>query len=292
MLQAASVALFRHLAARRENSFLRKLRCSASGAGSRYVAYIGTAGLANRLRAHVIASAYAERTGRTLVPCWVSNKHLGCVYSDLFDSGALERIHFDTVRRVGYRKNVAAVQGDGSDYPDDLVFFKTQWQDVNSEYLLHASRPDCANFQKWFRPRAEVSLLVERTVKQWPRNVLGVHVRRGDFVTHTRQAIPQSRYIAAMERVLAEMPDRGSIFLASDASAEELQCIRDAFPGRIARNVKKPELFEGARGSLAGARGAMVDMLLLSRCSRLILTPGSTFGEFAAQVGGTPFSYA
>ncbi len=267
------------------------MRDSGSHTGSRYVAYFGCAGLANRLRAHVIASAYALRTGRILVPCWVNNEQLGCEFSDLFDFDALEGINFRTIRRVGYLKHIAAAQGDMSDYQEDLVFFKTRWQYVNLDYLLRASRPHCNSFQKWIEPRAEITSFVERSVASWPQSVLGVHVRRGDKVGEG-WGLSNSRYVAAMRRVLAEMPEGTGIFLASDASPEELQEIYDAFPGRIVPSIDRPECLEGARGSLPGARGSLVDLLLLSRASRLILTPGSTFGEFAGQISNAPVIYA
>lgn len=292
LLQKTKAALFRQLDIRRENSFLRELHDSGGCDGLRYVAYIGCAGLANRLRAHVIASVYAERTGRILVPCWSNNSHLGCAFSDLFDFDALEGINYRTVRRVDYLKHIATAQGDTLDYPENLVFFKTPWQYVNSEYLHRAARPFCDSFWRWVKPRAELLSFVERSVAPWPQNLLGVHVRRGDFVTHTGQAISQSRYIVAMGRVLAEMPEGVKIFLTSDAHAEELQEIYDAFPGRILPRIHKSAYFEGVRGSLSGARGSLVDMLLLSRASRLILTPGSTFGEFAAQMNNVPVTYA
>lgn len=284
--------MFRQLATNREGVLLRRLRDSSRQPGLRYVAYVGSAGLANRLRAHVIAGAYAERTGRILAPCWVSNKHLGCVFSDLFDPALPEGINFRTIRRVGYLKHIAAAQGEMSDYPEDLIFFKTQWQDVHSEYLLRAARPHCDSFSRWVTPKAEVSAFVEHAVALWPRQVLGVHVRRGDFVTTTGQAISLSRYVVAMGRVLSEMPEDTGVLLASDAPAEELQEIYAAFPGRILPRVFKPTFFEGVRGSLPGARGSLVDMLLLSRASRLILTPGSTFGEFAAQISNVEVIYA
>ncbi len=153
-------------------------------------------------------------------------------------------------------------------------------------------RATSGSFEKWIEPRAEIASFVEQCVAPWPQNVLGVHVRRGDFVTHTGQAISQSRYIVAMRRALAEMSDGTNIFLTSDASAEELQEIYDAFAGRVLPLIQKCSHFEGVRGSLPGARGALVDLLLLSRASRLILTPGSTFGEFAAQISNAPVMFA
>ncbi len=213
------------------------------------------------------------------------------MFSDLFDFDASEKISFRTIRRVDYLKHVDTAQGDTLDYPENLVFLKTPWQYVNSDYLLRTSR-SFSNSCEWFKPRTEVLSFVDRSVASWPLDVLGVHVRRGDFVTHTGQAISQSRYISAMERALAEMPPGASVFLASDAPAEQLEQIYDAFPGRILPYVHKPELFDGPRGSLSGARGSLVDMLLLSRVSRLVLTPGSTFGEFAAQISNTPVIFA
>ncbi len=291
LMKKARIAFFTYLAAKRESNLLKRLHSADGPTGARCIAYIGSAGLANRLRAHVISSVYAERTGRTLIPGWVVNEHLGCEFSDLFESDSPKGINFQSVRQVTYVRPLSSFQGDVSDYPEEMVFFKTQWQDLTSEYLLRAAKPYCGNFGKWFKPRSEISAFVDHCVAQWPQSVLGVHVRRGDFVPQD-QDLPESRYNAAISRALAELPDTTRILLVSDAPPEDLRAIENAFPGRVMPPIMKPEGFLGARGTLSEARGALVDMLLLSRTSMLILTPGSTFGEFAGFISNIPAVFA
>ena len=53
--------------------------------GPLYVTYDGLDGLANRLRLHFLAHAYALQSRRRLVTQWVRNENCYAGYHDLFD---------------------------------------------------------------------------------------------------------------------------------------------------------------------------------------------------------------
>lgn len=68
--------------------------------------------------------------------------------------------------------------------------------------------------------------------------------------------------------------------LATDDPAIEY-AIKERFPDRV---VVRPKVF--ARDKAAGVRDALVDLLLLSRCRRILGSHWSSFSETAAEIGG------
>eukprot|EP00775_Hariotina_reticulata_P013130 gene13130-13260_t len=84
----------------------------------------------------------------------------------------------------------------------------------------------------------------------------------------------------------------GSLFLASD-SKNVLPLMLKAMPGRLLWwNNMSMEVLAAKKHTAAGNPGteltAVMDMLLLSSCKRLVLTPASSFGYAAAGLAGTP----
>jgi len=109
--------------------------------------------------------------------------------------------------------------------------------------------------------------------------MIGVHLRRGDFVSGGR-SIPTARYNRAIETARARCPDAVGIFLATDATDAELTELVPGLPMR--------RLTYRGRESRDGLAAALVDLFVLSRTSYLVLTPMSTFGELASLPGKIP----
>ena len=91
--------------------------------------------------------------------------------------------------------------------------------------------------------------------------------------------MPLDRYITAVVSLRKRYGLESTCYVSSDASDEELMpfldrfdCIRHSHP-------------IGPRGTLAEAKEALVDMLLLSRCDYIVKTKGSSFCHVAAFLG-------
>jgi hypothetical protein len=109
---------------------------------------------------------------------------------------------------------------------------------------------------------------------------IGVHVRRGDHAQAIRQS-PIEAYEARMDALLA-MGEADSFFLATDDPAVRERLVRRYGPRLLSRDGSSD------RSTLAGMRGAVVDLWTLSRCIRLLGSSGSTFAPVAASLGGIP----
>ena len=114
--------------------------------------------------------------------------------------------------------------------------------------------------------------------------MIGVQIRRGDFVKFD-QAVKLERYINATERALAACPDAG-VFLASDGAPKELAPFLSQFSQKLNFQATVQ------RDRLEGVQDALVDLILLSKCDRLVITPLSSFGELAAKINNVECEWA
>ena len=103
-----------------------------------------------------------------------------------------------------------------------------------------------------------------------PREFIGVHVRRGDFVS-TGQELPLDYYMRGIDFARKRIGSQVPVLVFSDGEAKELNRLRDCCDV-----VFMP------------AAPALHDMLALSRASIIVGTNHSTFSEWAAFLGGNP----
>ena len=132
-----------------------------------------------------------------------------------------------------------------------------------------------------FRPSPSILAEIDALASSFAgTRCIGVHVRRGDHA-HAIRHSPVEAFEARMDALLASN-EADSFFLATDDSA-----VRD----RLAPRYGSRLLFRDGssdRSTLAGMRGAVVDLWTLSRCARLLASSGSTFAPTAAALGGIP----
>lgn len=260
-------------------------RTQATG---KYVTYLVMQGLTNRLKAHVMAAHVADRLGRVLVPVWYPTPECHATFEDLFDSpdaGWTYRTHRMLSYTVGAdiaNPGLYALHVEKA----DLLVLDLDWQYIYTEHLLNrvgGIEAFQALFARTATPQADILRRVEATVSGWDRPMIGVQIRRGDFVTF-RQAISIQAYIDATERALEQQGDAG-ILLSSDASHAELEPFLVHFGSRVAFSESR------GRGEQGGVCDALHDLLVLSRCHHLVLTPISGFGDVAARIGGVSHTW-
>ena len=263
-------------------------------------------GLANRMRAIDASLALCRRFDRPLEIVWIRDaRQINARFSDLFDpperpgvslreAALLDRLRFAPpvwrrnaklpliwqFLRFGSRRRLSvarglALQREGAIPPpfalrDRTVFLPAWWQIVPTEERY-----------AFFRPVASLRAEIDTLAGSLPSGpAVGVHVRRGDHAQSIRRS-PIEAFEARMDALLAT-ESAASFFLATDDPGVR---------ARLARRYGSLLRFrEGSsdRSSLAGMRGAVVDLWTLSRCSRVLASSGSTFAPTAAALGGIP----
>lgn len=127
-----------------------------------------------------------------------------------------------------------------------------------------------------------------------PHPVVGVHVRRGDFVegdlesydavAHRHPAVPLWWYEHAMERIVAQAPET-RFLLCCTGEPSLLAHWRKRF--RIVEvPAASPYTYKGA--DHASARHPVAELFALACCPVLLATPISSFSHWAANVLGGP----
>jgi len=123
-----------------------------------------------------------------------------------------------------------------------------------------------------------MSKQIEYETRAWAgRVVIGVHIRRTDNVW-ARENSPIELFVTAMDKELAKHPNV-CFFVASD-DIETKQCLASRYADCVMfrKDVKRRE----DRG---GCEDALIDLLLLSKTSKILGSCGSSFSVVAASIG-------
>ncbi len=264
-------------------------------------------GLANRMCAIDSSIALCRRFGRPLRIVWIrDSRQIAARFTDLFEpvhrpgvslheAGLLDRlrhappgwrrnakipllwqlVRFGVAeRRLSITRGLALQREDAVPTQfarcDRTVFLYSWWQMVPTE--------DCYSF---FSPLPSLLTEIDALASSFTGSrCFGVHIRRGDHA-HAIRHSPVETFEARMDAILAS-GEADSFFLATDDSA---------VLNRLSRRYGRRLLFRGGssdRSTLAGMRGAVVDLWTLSRCTRLLASAGSTFAPTAAALGAIP----
>lgn len=210
---------------------------------------------------------------------WIRNGHCGATFEDLFEPVFLSRAAYRTrtILRESRHANSALVCVD--DPPEDLVAFESRfWPSFDLHRLRQEERPPVEEILSELRPRPEIASEVERFAEEFPRPIVGVHIRFGDFRSLGR-AIPIERYIAAVEKIKTELGCTPTCYVASDGKSEELMSFMSKF--RCIRTN-----FSAPRHTIKGVREALIELVLLARTDVIVRTRLSSFGKLAAFWGG------
>lgn len=238
-------------------------------------------GLCNRIKTVVSGMRLRdERRRPRLVLRWPVDGDCGCPFGELFDNPfdvapSIPRSDVPDYWRLwiadgevppGFASNYAAADGRSI----DLEYHRIP------ERLRRLYAPHFAALS----PLPAIRDRVEELAAGLPADAVGVHVRRGDFRRPGRPAQNDQQFFAAMDAVLGERP--GARFLLATDSEETERLFVERYRAGVVRHPKQTR----ARDCARAIRDALVDLLLLARCSHLIGTYSSTFSEVAWWLGG------
>lgn len=263
-------------------------------------------GLANRIRAIDSALTLCRRFDRPLEIVWMRDaRQINARFSDLFEPPGQpgvrlrEASFFDRLRYAPpvWRRNAKvpflwqfarfgiserrlsvsrgfALQRAGAVPPQfarraRTVFLHVWWQIVSPE-----------DHYAFFRPIPPLRAEIQTLTAAFPSRTVGVHVRRGDHAQATRLS-PVEAFESRMDSLL-DSGEADAFFLATDDPA-----VRKHFGLRYGSRLFSRG-GSSNRATLAGMRGAVVDLWTLSHCTSLLASAGSTFAPTAASLGGIP----
>jgi hypothetical protein len=250
-------------------------------------------GLCNRLRVLVSALIVAECMGRRVGLVWRRLGHCNCRFLDLFQPSP----QFDTVpsarakaeewRRMSQFRNSAIrraliIGEDGlyerkytidvsslEAYP--VIFF----QYCHSDFIPnHFSSEEYAENVRFHLNQLVPAEQIASRLLPLPSPIIGVHIRRTDNEI-AKQTSKLDDFVTHMRRCLQERPDT-SFFLATDDPETE-STLKAAFPQIITSSKSSY-----SRSRTQAIREALVDLLLLSRCDKILGSYYSSFSDYAS----------
>ena len=237
-------------------------------------------GLCNRIKAVVSGMRLREVWGRKrLVIRWPVDADCGCAFEQLFDNAidvmsSIPRSDVPDYWRLwiaadevpkGFASNYQAEDGLSIDLEYDRIPERLQ-----RIYALHFGA---------LSPLPAIRDRVEALAERLGSQAVGVHVRRGDFRRPYRPAQNDGKFFSAMDAVLRDRPDARFALATDSEETERLFVAR--YHARIVSHAKATR----DRDQTEAIQNALVDLLLLARCSHLIGTYSSTFSEVAWWLG-------
>lgn len=259
-------------------------------------------GLGNRLRAIGSAAAIAEKSGRELVIVWQSDHHCECEFSDLFDySGEIitqsfvndankymDVYNYMEIEQGACKDKLVEISGDKHLYLRAAYTFNSPLSDWDSEN----------EFIKSLTPSKQVLSLIA------PFNVDGyiaAHIRMeaGAGLDHnTYDSVAnwtqeghdelhfwrdKSHYSAFIKRIdqLIDNDTNLKLFVATDLQ-ETYDIFQKYYGDRLV--YLKRDVFDRSKEQIIYA---LADVLLLSKCSKLLGSTWSSFSEAAMRLSDT-----
>lgn len=246
-------------------------------------------GLGNRIRCLGPALELASRHDLAVTVIWEANRFLNCPYDRLF-------VRHPNIRRVvslPFAEGLSRLLGrvlsaTGYPYLDDkkirsgaldAASFAPRTLPTYIHSCYQFGPPD-SRLGHLFPPAPEILRSVESFIPTGTP-LVGLHIRRGDNANASSFS-PLELFVQAMESELRQNPE-SKFFLASDSPSTESELTERFGPGRI---LWRPKVLD--RGAESGIVDAWIDLLLLSRCSKIYGSFYSSFSDIASRIGDCP----
>ena len=141
------------------------------------------------------------------------------------------------------------------------------------------------------RIKPDLIFAIKKFYSEINKPVIGVHIRRGDFVTasslsdfdkNSHSAIPDSWLVKSFELLRAKFPDV-NFYLSFTGKSSDYKCLLDKFPCHTL-DIKSPYGYKGPGHS--SDIHPVADLFALACCDTIIGSPGSSFSHWAANCLG------
>lgn len=253
------------------------------------------AGLGNRLRVLLSGIALGEATGRTLTMFWVRSPACGAAFRDLFIND-WPVVDVDQIPR-----ELAAVRarkprgrhkiGDLLVAPEPhLVVRSSHWLIAPERVPAHrALAGRCVELLGQLEPTSAIKDRVATFRTQHFRSrMIGVHARRGDFVTvRPDRSWNTGQILAAVDRFLIERPEAGILLCTDDGAPEPhgaptvREGVREILRARYGERLVETSPSSLDRRTPESIQDALVDLFLLRATDAFVGSLASTFSDLA-----------
>jgi hypothetical protein len=260
------------------------------------------AGLANKLRVIESVVSLAKDLQAPVEIVWVPDVQMVAHYHDLFEESDLFNIIKEN--KYNYSRSSFSLKGYKKTLGHLFNAFYGIDKSFNDQDIAHQVRPGnwdivtlaknrtiyidtCHNFYNyhynfsWVKPLPPIANAIDDFAgKIRNKSCIGLHIRRTDNEKSIAES-PDQLFEQAISQEIAKDPNI-IFFLATDNAATEQHFLNLFGPERILVYKKR-----FGRESIDAIRDAVVDWMLLGKCSKLYCSYWSSFSETAAAVANT-----
>jgi len=244
-------------------------------------------GIANRIKCLVSMWRICDRHNKKLYLYWIKNHTCGAEFNKLFEN------KFEMVNNLKEMDDSKVSETWRfltlpDEVPDNFAEIYPTPRGNNIDFEFHRIpfnvRKEIFFYLHQLKPIKVITSTVNNFVKKHNvENLVGVHIRRDDFVQQGKKKgsniSSDDRFIEKMNEVINE--DETTKFLLCTDSQETEDKFKNEFGERIIIYPKKNR----DRTSVIATQQGLVDLLLLSKTKHIIGTYHSTFNELAWWLG-------
>ena len=265
-------------------------------------------GIANRIKCLIYMLRLANLYNRKIYLYWVKNHTCGAKFSDLF-KGNFTEINKEELKKIN--KEEINFYGDSTkklfDFPHKYIISDTVksrylpneiFRNFGKEVLTEKENNMNFKFKKipleirkniiYYLDKIQPTEYIKNKVDKFAKKnnlkeLVGVHIRRGDFVDkkYSPGRVSSNKKFIGRMNELIKMKPKTIFFLCTDSKEVE-KMMEKEFPGKI---VKFPKTIL-SRIDMKATQEGLIDMLLLSKTKHILGTYRSTFTELAWWWGG------
>ena len=250
-------------------------------------------GLCNRLRAMAAGIKACEENNETMRVIWNVDKGCKARFEELFildnEKGGryIESISASTWKeelkiRYACRQPVEKQKMKYhiyTDYRDFIALHPKYWDGC----ILRT----CSNFYggqifEWLKPKSNIQCEIDEIVRQYPRNIIGVHIRRTDNEESISKS-PITAFEGALNKEIAK-DIKVKFYIATDDLA-----VREYFVTRYGEYILYNKITNKVtRSTREGMKEAVIDLYALSNTKKIFGSYWSSFSDCASDIGRIP----
>ena len=245
-------------------------------------------GLSNRIKCLISMWRISEKSDIEMYLYWNQNDRCGAEFHKLFenDFNIISEEELENMEnKVVSETHRLIVLGD--EIPDGFakVFPTPRGNNIDFEFnrIPNDVRINICNYLNELKPIEIIRSIVNNfATKNDVENLVGIHIRRGDFLDGKEglgKVSSDDKFIKKMKELLIDEPST-KFFLCTDCQFTEDK-FKEIFKDKIIIYPKKKR----DRQSTIATQQGLVDLLLLARTKHIIGTYRSTYNEVAWYLG-------
>jgi len=250
-----------------------------------YIISAAQGGISNRIMCLLSSMKISDNSNKKLLLYWPKDYSCNSNFNELFEN-KISQISKDKLRKLIKNKNIS-INGLNKKFNliEDTNLKPFSKKDIHHKFekISKKTRKDILNYLMKINVRKDLIKTSEIFLKKINKNFIGVQIRKGDFLNLKNGAglvSPDNLFIKEMENEISKNPKVKFFISTEDKKTEEK--FKEVFGDRVCFYPKKINKRED-EGSV---REALIDLLILSRASKIFATYGSTFSEMAWFFGG------